>query len=394
VYRCGLGTKDFKTYLAALALPHSVTVSVDLMTNEGELILSFDGGRAGDRDVVVTDGQVDVDSTTLVGRVLTLSVADPMRLLIVDQDANYVDRMLRVRVGVIVPALGGKTVWAPVFTGPITGAPRSGDVIQFTAQGKARFGQHGIAHLYKVKKGTKKTTAIKRIMADLAGETPNHMRDIPDLSPVLAHDLILHITSRPFGVCVDLAASMDRHLCYNGNGDLRMQRFDLSNPVYTFHKSTGGPNLIDSPPESETLWTTISNAVKVTGTASKTKAAPIGYAYADPENPFSAERMGRGDAGAYFWDLRDVGSLHTVKACERVARNILARDLVVSRSLKFEAMPIYVFDELDLVGVHTSEFIGQTRLSQFTIPLNIGGNPTMSFGFNHRVSSNIFARRR
>lgn len=393
MYRCGLGTRDFKTYLGALALPHSVIVSVELQTNEGKTLVSFDGGRAGNRDVVVTDGQVDVDSTTLVGRSLTLSVADPARLLIVDQDANYVDRMLQVKVGITVAELG-KVVWAPVFTGPITGAPRSGDIIQFTAQGKARFGQHGIAHLYKIKKGTKKTVAIRRIMADLAGETPSHMTEIPDLPPVLAHDLILHITSRPYGVCVDLAASMDRHLAYNGNGDLRMQRFDLTNPVYTFHKSAKGPTLIDSPPESSTEWTTISNAVKVTGSASKAKTAPIGYAYADPNNDFSAEKLGRNDAGAYFWDLRDVNSLHTVKACERVARNVLNRDLAVSRSLKFEAMPIYVFDELDLVGVHTPGFIGQTRLSQYTIPLNIEQGPTMSFGFNKRVSSNSFARRR
>lgn len=373
-------------------MPHEIKVSVELQNLEGKRLVVFDGDRGGGRDITVQDGQVDVDSSTVVGRSLNLTVADPSGELRVGEDVNYVNRMLHVEVGVVVPELS-KTVWAPVFTGPITDAPRSGDVVQFTAQGKPRMAQHGIRDVYVIPKGTKKTTAIRKIMHDLSGETFANMRGIPDLPPVLTKQLVMRLQSRPWDTCWNIALSMSRHLAYDGAGQIRMQRFDLKNPVYTFRTSKFAPGLIDTDPEVSTNWNLIFNAVRLTGGATDTTDAPVVFAYAPPNNPFSPQRLGRNGVNHYLWHVLKIESLKTEQACRRVAHNILVRDMIATRMLKFEALPMYVFDELDLVGVHLPGFIGETQLSQFTIPLLTGNAPTMSFGFNHRVSGHPFTRR-
>lgn len=391
---CGLGSADFQRYLEGCALPHQIEVQVDLLTNDGDLILSFDQGRAGGRNVVVMDGQVDVDADTLVGRTLSLSVADPDRQLIVAQDANYTDRMLRVQVGVHVASLG-QVVWAPVFKGPIVSAPRGGDVVQFTAQGKARFAQHGIYPTFTVPKGTPKTSAIKRILNQLAGEPYANMGGIPDLpNVVLKDDLTVNLADRPWAICRNLANDMERHLCYDGGGQVRMQRTDLDNPVYTFTAAGSQPGVATAAPISQTDWTGIKNAVRVTGGATPPKQPPVAYAFADPSDPFSAQTLGRDGAPAYYWDFAQIDTVKTQATAQRIANNMLQRDLVANREIKWESLPMYVFDEYDRVAVETPYFSGHVNLKQFSIPLSIDGAPTMSYGYNKRVSADRFAGKR
>lgn len=390
--RGDLGSAEWNHYLLQCASSHSVEVHVELQNSDGETLVSFDGGKGGDRDVTVMGGEVAVDADSPTGRILTLVVADPGGELTVAQDANYIDRWLHVEVGVPVPALG-KTISRTVFEGPIVNAPRAGEVITFTAHGKARYGLHGIREITTYPKGMPVTTAIKRILIDLCGEVTPHLGDIPDLAQKLQEPLVLHINAQPYIQAQRLAEGLTRHLQYSAGGMPQMPRTDSTHVAYTFTSAKAAPGMVSAPPEQSTdILGTIKNAVRVIGGATKTTKAPYGYAFA--EGDFSPQKLGRGDSEAYFWDLRTVKTLHTQQAVDRTAAAILARDLIGNREVKFESMPMYVFDEYDLVAIETTEVTAQTHLRQFTIPLDIGGSPTQSYGFNARRAYRPFAGRR
>jgi hypothetical protein len=387
----GLGSADFNKFLAQLALPHNWKTSVDLLDDVGAHLVSFDPGHGGGRDVVVTDAGVQVNRD---GRILSLPVADPYKELLVGQNANYIDRQLQVRAGVDVPALG-ITVWTHVFTGPVVSAPRSGDVVNFTAHGKERFAKHGIRVPYTVKKGVKITDAIKRILAQLCGEQAKHMGNIPDLAPVLTDDLVIPVMQRPWQVCLDLADQLGRYFLYDGAGDVQMPRQDATNPVYTFTGALNQPGVIGSDVEVSTDWTLVKNAVRRNGTPPKSGGPPPvpGLAIADPANPFSPERLGRNGVSIYYWDTATLPNVHTHDDLQGLAEQALARDLTANRQVKFETLPMPCFDYGDLVGIETIGLATTFFLNAFSIPLLLEQTPLMSIGTNQRVSSNAFAKR-
>jgi hypothetical protein len=394
VQRLGLGSADFNRYTDACALPHDIEIALELQTNEGETIVSFDAGRAGGRDVTATDGSVTVDASTPVGRVLKLTVADPGRELIVSQHANYTDRMLNVKCGVHVAPLS-KVVWADVFTGPIWSAPRSADdVVQFTAHGKARLAMHGIRDMVIFRQGTPKTTVIKRMLNELTGEPYTKMGQVPDLPAKLSQPLTIWPTDDVWLEARRLANSISRHLTYDGKGDVIMPRINPSGEDFTFRNVKGEPSLLVKDLLIESTRRNIKNAVHVVGGPTPSSPGVHGYAFADPSNPFSAQTQGRHGAGAYHWDEAIISSVHTKRTADRIAENMLARDLLTVRGIKFESMPMYVFDELDVVALETPAVDGHTSMSQFVIPLNIEAAPTMSYGFIQRIASDRFARQR
>lgn len=393
-----LSPEHRQAYYLQCASPHSVEVSVDLENTDGEVLVSFDQGRGGGRGVEVTGGEVQVDADTPTGRVLTLPVEDHSQELLVAQEANYVDRMLHAKVGVPCPAIG-KTIWRTVFQGPIVLAPRAGDVVTFTAHGKARYGLHGIRTLYVIPKGTKITTAIRLLLHDLCGEPYSTMGGIPDLPAKLAEDLLLHIQSQPFVEAQKLAASINYHLHYAGDGDKGMKpamtRTDSTHVAYTFHSAKDQPGLVGpTPPESSTdILGTLKNALKLTGGATKTTKAPVGFFYADG-SAFSPAKLGRNDSDACFWDERTIPALHTQAGIDRVGPKILARDLVGDREVKWESMPFYAFDEYDLLKIDTSEVTAFAHWRQGTIPLDVDGAPSQSYGYHRRAVIRPFAGRR
>lgn len=396
--RCGLGSADFNRHVKQQGLPHSVQMHVVLRNQAGDELVTFDQGGGHERNVVVTDGSITVDATTLVGRILSLTVADPYQELLVGQDANYLDRQLQVSVGIPNEELG-KVVWSDRFTGPIVAAPRSGDQIVFTAYGKAWYAMHGIQPKYTVPKGTRVTTAIKRILNELAGEPMGTMGDVPDLTPKLKKDLVMDLADHPWAVCRNLANSMARHLQFDGGGQLRMQRIDLTKPVFTYHGTDepGTRLIVGEPPEAWTDWSTVRNIVRVTGGATGTSDPPVYIADADdyyPNNPFSPSKLGRNGAAAYRWHFIVNEHLHTQATVKRVAEQNLARDMTANREYKWDSIPLYLFDEMDLIGIDVKEFTGQTHLEKWVEPLLMEGSPSMSMGYTGRRSSNIFARRR
>lgn len=390
-----LSHADFQTFLARLARPHNWEVSVELLNDKGEHLVSFDPGKGGGRSVTVTGGEVVVNAD---GRALTLSVADPDNELLVGQDANYINRMLRVRCGVFVPELD-RTVWIEVFVGPIVSAPRTGKVVQFTAHGKERFAKHGIKDAYTIKKGVAKTTAIRRILVDLCGETPGHMGGIPDLRPTLADDLVLHIQDRPWLAIKHLADELDRYIAYDGGGDVQMPRMDATNPVYTFTGSRFKPGVIGTDPEISADWTQVKNAVRRYGTPPKSGGPAPEPGEAIAEGEFSPQNMGRNGVPIYYWDVATLSNIHTHKVLQQMADNALKLNLSTNRTVKFEIMPMPCFDFGDLVRVETLGLMHTFTLTAFTIPLKVaqdtgGEGVTMSIGYNRRVSANAFAGRR
>lgn len=391
--RCGLGPAEFKLYADTLTANHSVQVAVDLRDKDGNVLVSFDEGRGGGRNVVVLGGSVAVDATQPVGRVLTLSVADPDKVLLVGQDPSFTSRQLQVRVGVPVAALN-QVVWCDVFTGPIYSAVRAGDVVEFIGHGKARYAMHGIGAMYTVVHGIKKTDAIKKILNVLAGELAVAMGGIPDLPDILANDIIIRTTDRPNLIVKGIALSLGRDLAWDGSGNVRMPLLDETVVAYTFAGGTNQTGVVGAQPQQQTDWSQVKNSVKITGGVPVGGgAAPVAYAYAPAANPFSAQTLGRNGADAYLWDERTITTVKTQATAQRIADATLTRDLIANRSIKFESMPIYPLDELDFVELVTVDAVSQTHLAQFTIPLDLSGAQTMSLGWNDRVSSNRFARR-
>lgn len=389
------GSADFKKYLLQCASRHTAWPSIGLENTDGEELVSFDAGRGGGRSVLVTGAEVAVDADSPTGRKLTVTVLDRDKELLVSQGSNYINRMLHAKVGVPVPSIPA-TVWRTLFQGPIVSAPRSGDVVTFTAHGKARYGLHGIKEITVYPKGMAITTVIKTILHDLCGEPYNTMGNIPDLPAKLSEALILHIQAQPWIQAQQLAAGLTRHLHYAGDGSdgmiPAMPRTDSTRVAYTFTSAFDQPGLVSSAPQVSTdILGTIKDAVRVIGGATKTQKAPFGYAFATGD--FSPARLGRNDSEAYYWDLLTIKTLHSQAAVDRVAAQHLARDLVGDIDARWDSMPLYVLDEYDLLEIDTNELHAFSHWRNGTIPLDIDGAPTQTFGFNGRRVHRPFAGR-
>src|SRR5690606_25687321 len=120
--KMGLSTAERKLYEAAICRSHTRRPRVEVLT--------LNGGVLDEVSALLVDGQVTVDGYTEITLALSLTFLDPNHSLNFDTDspdsgALYADRMLRVSYGVHVEELG-RYVYAPVFTGPVTGLSRDG----------------------------------------------------------------------------------------------------------------------------------------------------------------------------------------------------------------------------------------------------------------------------
>ena len=379
---------DYKSFVRALADPHSVRIDV--------AVLTLDEDELSRITPHILDGQVDVDADgDEATRSLSVTLLDPNHTLHLDSDspddgALYADRMIQVIYSVLVPGLSER-VDVPVFTGPIVDLERDGTQVAITAQGKEVLGAGWIWRPITIKKGALKSDAIRTVLKERTGE---RNFDIPDVTnsagkPItLPKPLSLGRAAAAWPRVSKIAQSLNRHLYYNGAGTCRL-RVRPRRPVFTFRADDLTHSTITSAVKVTHDFSVVKNAVWFRGGKPKGQKKPVEFfAVAPKGHPLSPQRLGRTNAdgdkvGRYL--VAEYSNEHVRSKAEAKRRgNALLDDLLLEVvGASFTAVPIPHLDPLDVVRVSTRDFSANVRIRQFSLPL-AGGE--MTVGYIERVS--------
>ena len=380
----GLVGADYRLFLDALSEPHSIRIDV--------AVLTLDGDELSRISPEFIDGQVDVDADADVTRVLTATLLDPSHSLQIDSEspddgALYADRMLQVIYSVLVPALNDR-VDVEVFTGPLVSFERTGAQIQVTAHGKEELALGWLWRPLNVKKGAKKTDAIRTIMAAGTGET---RFDIPDLATRIPKGMSLGKNAQPWLRARAIARSINRQLYYDGAGVCRL-RIRPRRPVATFRSGDPRRANITSPVTVSHDFTEIKNTVWFRGGKPKGQKKAVEYAAVAPKgHPLSPIRLGRTNAAGdnvprYLVHEASNDHIRSKAEAKRRARALLDDMLLEVLGVAFTAVPFPHLDPLDVVRVETDDFAANVRIRQFSLPLALSEGTGMTIGYLDRVS--------
>jgi len=375
----GLTPADYKSFVQALADPHAIRLDVAVLTLDEDEISRISPD--------ILTWQVDVDADADVDRALTITVLDPNHSLHLDSDspddgALYADRMFQLIYSVLVPGLSER-VDVEVFTGPIVDLERDGSQLNLTAHGKEELGMGWIWRPITIKKGARKSDAIRTILAERTGE---QNFDIPDVTVKLPKGLSLGRAAAAWPRSRKLAQSMNRQLYYNGAGTCRL-RIRPRRPLFTFRADSPARSNITSSVTVTHDFTEVKNAVWFRGGKPNGQKKPVEFfAVAPKGHPLSPQRLGRTDAdgrkvGRYL--VAEHSNEHVRSKAEAKRRaNALLDDLLLEVvGVSFTAVPVPHLDPLDVVRVETRDFSANVRLRQFSI-----GSEGMTVGYIERVS--------
>lgn len=369
----GLSSSDLQALHDVLNKTHRVRVRAQTYTLSGDPL--------GDLTTRVLDGQVNVDWSAAVTRSATLSLFDPNRVLSFDASspndgALFLDRMVRVWYGVPV---NGEWIDVPVFTGPITGLSRSGDVVSVEAQGKEALAMGAAWQPMTIRAGTKKTDAIRWILHYRAGEGNF---DIPDLSSRVPKTFSLARDTVPWNTARWLAGSLGRQLYYDGRGTCRLREIP-GTPVYGFTSAGIVSPLSITYDASATV-----NAVWVKGGTPQGWKNPISYTAVPPyTDPLSPYHLGRNGVPRYLISVIEDDAIRSTAEAESVAQAALDRGLRQTQTVTFDAVPTPHLDPADTVSAATDEGSVTFHLGQFSLPLGGSSGSAMSVGYLRSVAN-------
>lgn len=350
--------------------------------------------RSGDVITPITqgfrDGQIVVDQDTDVDRSANLTILDPQHRFGFDADTysgGILDLTRMVRVWWQIDSdLLAKPVTIPVFTGPIIRLQRDGALITIEAQGKEVYGLGENRRTLTIKKGTRKTEAIKTILRELMGET---RMDVPDLPARLPKDLVVSKKDRAWPEAQKLAQAVNRQLYYDGSGTARL-RPRPKKAVWTFNGGENGGELTTGVTTSSDL-TKVVNHVRVVGPKPKGKKQPIiGTATANRNHPLSPWKLGPPGAPKYLTKEINNEHIRTQKEANDLAEDTLDAGLKLVHEVSFQCSPVPGLDPGDLVAVRTEHESLTTGLRSFTLPLGLGGDMVVG----KRSTKGLRARRR
>lgn len=377
----GLSHPDLKLYQSALRNPHDVSIAVDL--------LDLDGNVLGSVTPKMLDGQVQGDRHGFGDprgpqRKLTLTLLDPNNALNVDTDdpddgTVYYDRLIRVTYSVYVVALDD-WIDVPVFTGPPWALQRTNDEVYIEADDVSALGWGNAWRPKTIAKGKRKVDAIREILSSRAGFT---RFDLPERKARLAHPVSLGRMQHPWGVAARIAASMDLQLYVDGAGTVCARRLP-TNPLWTFNPGEGG-EIID-PLALSTDRGRFANTVEVIGRKPKgAKRRVRARAVAPRKHPHSPWNLAR-DGQPYFKVERIRNDhLRTTAECERKAQRILEDRL---RSLSEQTCSILPWPHLTPGDLARFTTLGGEstvdRIESFTLPLGLDGAPAMTLNWLDR----------
>lgn len=361
--RLGLSDADFATYLRTIRSTHMRRIEVD--------VYDLDENHLGSLTDFAVTGQLTGDTTQTPVRVCTLSLADAGRLLAFEPKSAgagslHRQRKVRVRDSRYVPDLGR---WVPcsVIFGPVWDFKRKGADVEITVHGPEQQALGDVWHPFHRAAKTRKTSIIKDLAAAY-GETRISIPDLPDTTP---HDITLARGATFWPTMVRLAASMNRHLYYTGDGLLVLRPWPKS-PRLTLD----GSWLLDEP-EFRRTSDGIVNAVWVLGAKPKHKAPQVQAVSLLPAgHPNSPEANAMNSQPLYLPKKIENSHLKTAAACKAVARrhrDEIAR-LVTEASV--DVLPMPFLDPGDKVAVSTVQGWQVLTVNQWGVPLTPANDPT------------------
>jgi hypothetical protein len=376
VNRHGLSAAQWRTLTATLAGPHRLRVRAQLLDLNRQHLASL--------TPLFLDGQIDIDLHADVVRRATVVLNDPRRALPFDSDspavgALWFDRMIRIAYDVWTDSYGWLTL-VP-FTGPVVGLARDGRQVTATCDGMERLAMGNAWTVLALNKGMRKTNAIRRIMAELTGET---RFDIPDLPATLPHPVTLRPDDVPWLQATELARSMDRQLFYTGEGILALRR----HPRHVAFEFTGRAHVLSNPQVAAPA--DFANAARVIGHDPKGPKRQL-VAQAVAAGQLSPARLGRNGVGRHL--MAGGATIAADKAktraeirarAERELEDALRQPVQVS----FDALPGpgAFLDPGDKCRVRIDEGAVTFRFAQASMPLNIANGQGMTVGYlDHRM---------
>jgi hypothetical protein len=377
------GRPDFDRYLAALVASNINIRNRILILDKNEKPLGE--LTASDSKVFPMDGGVQVDAKAPVTRLLSLLLLDPRQVLffepgVVSQNALFMDRSIQIIRETFVPSIGtGKWVGAPIFTGRITKLDQDGIFTTVEAQGKESLLLPPYRHWRSrtFARNTRITTVIRTLLED-KGETK---MVIPPLDRRLHRALSVVPTANTWGIINKLAASMNRHCFYDGEGRFRMRK----KPNHVSWRFQYGVDMMTRPSKLYDFLG-VRNVAQVRGPRpdEKKEKQIVVTRRLHPNHPMSPESLARNGKKQYLVETLQNDHLKTRVRARDQADNILDASTNFASEYGFDALVIPFLDEFDVVASDTiSGDIWKFAMTKWTIPLGV--EELMSVNYNKRI---------
>jgi hypothetical protein len=371
----GLNHADLRLYHAALRSSHPIRVRVALCDLEEKPVASIVPR--------VLSGQITVDTTADVTRMLSMELLDPRNQLDLDPNSRsdgslFLDRIVKVYYSVWVDDLD-QWVTAQPFTGVPWKLSRTGAVVTIEAHGKERLLLRPAWNPFSRAAGSKKVNVLEQFLRLRGGEA---RFDFPKLDTRLPHPFTVARHQIMWKRAKRLTASMDhKQLFYPGTGRCTLRHLP-GHPAVTFRRGEGG-SLVDEV-QIDTEVGDFANSAYVQGR----RGLDPGIATLKPYNPLSPSHLARNGVPGVIGVFDHNDHIRTETAAERRAVRLLDHQDQATVSRSYGVLPYPHLDELDLVAVELPD--GSTiqhRMTQWALPLATEGSPAMPVGYTRRLTA-------
>lgn len=391
-----LSGRRLDDYLDTLRQSHLIRIHLEVLSSSDELIARFD-----ENELPILDGQVDVDSESLVSRQLSLSFAntdesstDPTN----PRAALAPQRQLRVLYGVYVTFYDGTSEWVevPVFYGPITRVERDFETVEVEAQSKEaymlppnRLRRSLIPNEDGPDDDKIKSYYAGDLIKRIARRHGERMLRVPRTNRKLPEDAKLFDKATQETGAWPLLAKLAgaQQLLYTADGWLTLRSMRRRQPVYVFNDGPRGEVL--NVPAVDWDMTTFRNALELRAFQKKQgneKENPTlrVTAHLETEHPLSARSLARNGQARELLEVVSTEDVYASgSAALRDAKTLLDNRTNISRTVQFDCLPIPILEPGDLVGLDVT---GSPRVTfavkKFSLPLTPA---SMAFGYTRRV---------
>lgn len=368
--RMGLNNTELKAYKRALAAPHPLRVSVTLCNLDEDPLESI--------TPIVLSGQVTVDATAEVSRMLEMEFLDPHHDLNVDtarpsDGAIAFDRIIKVYYSIWVDELD-RWVTCQVFTGWAPKLSRDGAVIRVEAYGKEKLLQRPAWRTFHRGKDANRVNTLRAFLRERSGE---ERFDFPEgTKDTLGDPFDVGRTQIIWPRARHLRGN--RQLFYTGRGLCTLRKLP-SSPVMTFRPGDGGlllPGLqVDTDAEG------LKNTAHVKG---KKHLDPVVVQI--KRGPVSPRRLSRNDVPGVFAVFESNPHYKTKKQMHERGERILDKQSREVVTPSYNIIPVPNLHELDMVKVVDLKGTPiRHRMVKWALPLVAEGAPPMTVNYTRRL---------